>query len=160
MTYSAEMKRARALATSQHKYEAKQIVQILDLEFEKFKTLTKKTKLRNVYRWIKGVANVPGNWIDKHQARYRKLPKLPERIGILFENYSYGMRVTKRLKLKKAPPSMQYWRQVLLPTEREKFLELLQWLGHDREGFEVMIKHYHPGTSTESIRLIPKRKIA
>lgn len=159
MSHKEENKRAKALAASKPKLTVKQIVGILNKEFERFKPLPEETKLRNVYNWIKDIGNVPENWIDKHKARYKKLPIIPERIGILFENYSYGMRVTKRLKLKKAPCSLQYWRQVLLTNERRKFSELLQWLGHDNTDYEEMIKRHQPGISVEHIQLIPKRKL-
>jgi hypothetical protein len=156
MSHKDEKKRTKTLAVGKPKLTAKQIVGILDKEFEKFKTLTEKTKLRNVYNWTKDIANVPQNWIDQHQARYRKPPKIPERIGVLIENYSSGMRVSKKLKLKKAPPSMQYWQQELLPNERKKFLELVQWLGHDSEDYEEMIKRSIPGSPSD-IRVHWKR---
>ena len=139
--------RARELAS---KYKAKQIVRILEIEFKReFEGMSDSSKLRDVYRWIKDENTGPTNWIDKHRARYGKLPKIPKRIGVLIEDYSPRIRVSKKLKLKNAPPSMQYWQQELLPSERKEFLELLVWLGLDSEDYEKMIKRYTPGRPSD-----------
>jgi len=154
----AMKQRARELAS---KYKAKRIVRILETEFKReFEGMSDSSKLRDVYRWMKDENTGPKNWIDKHQARYGKLPIIPKRIGVLFEDYSPRMRVLKKLRLKKAPPSMQYWKQVLLPSERKKFLELLQWLGQDAEDYEETIRRYTPGTSSGPIHINRKRKMA
>ncbi len=76
-----------------------------------------------------------------------ELPLLPDFIAKLVEDYLPGARVSKGMKL--TIPSAQYWNHVLLPSEREQTLQLVGWLGLDRDDFVEMIKRHTPGKPSE-----------
>ena len=99
----------------------------------------------------------PVNWIDDHRLKHNELPPIPDFMAPLVVDYLPGARVSKEMKLKKAPPSAQFWCQELLPSQRDKVLQLVEWLGQNREDYQEMIKRHIPG-SPSSIRIVPKRK--
>jgi hypothetical protein len=97
------------------------------------------------------------NWIDDHRLKHNELPLIPDFMAPMVEDYLPGARVSKGMKLKKAPPSAQFWCQELLPSQRDKVLQLVEWLGQNREDYQEMIKRHIPG-SPSPIRIVPKRK--
>jgi len=154
MAYNEWMERAKELATTK---DAKQIVRILENKYAEFAKLSKQAKFRDVYRWIESEKNKPANWIEVYKKKHKRLPPIPKFIGLMTDGYSPGARVSKIMKL--TILSAQYWNHTLLPSQREQTLQLVDWLGLDRDDFEEEIKRRTPGSPSE-ICLNFKRKMA
>jgi len=56
-------------------------------------------------------------------------------------------------------PSMQFWNN-LSPSEQKKILKIIKSLGKDPDDYLDMIREHIPGTSSDIIRIIPKRKVS
>jgi len=83
------------------------------------------------------------NWIDDHVVKYNELPLIPDCLSKLVVEYLPGARVSKGTKL--TIPSAQYWNHELLPSQREQTLQLVDWLGLNRDDYVEMIKRHTPG---------------
>jgi len=93
------------------------------------------------------------NWIVAHKARYGKLPILPDYLVPLVENYSPGRRISKNIKVRS---NLQYWHS-LIDGSKERFLQLLDWLGIDRQGYLQHLRDTAPPGGSGKIRLHWKR---
>jgi len=141
---------------------AGQVLKALQKEFPNEEMPTERT----IRRWRNEKATAPmaevsktppTNWIDDWEKQYGELPPIPDFMARLVEDYLPGARVSKGMKLKEAPPSAQFWNHELLHSQRDKVLQLVEWLGQNREDYQEMIKRYIPG-SPPSIRVVPKQK--
>ena len=94
------------------------------------------------------------NWIVVHKARHGKLPTMPDYLLPLVNNYSPGSKISKNIKVKK---NLQYWHS-LLDNSQERFLQLLDWLGIDRQGYLQQLRDTAPPGGSGTIRLHTKRK--
>lgn len=75
--------------------------------------------------------NTSTNWIDIYEARHGKLPAVPDHLLTLVDNYRHGEPISKEIKVK---TSLQYWHG-LLEDSREQFLQIIDWLGKDRQAY-------------------------
>ena len=81
------------------------------------------------------------NWIIAHKAHFGKLPPVPDYLLPLVDNYTVGEPISKEIKLTR--PSTQFWAN-LMPSQRENFLGLVEWLGIDPRDYEEEIKRHAP----------------
>jgi hypothetical protein len=95
--------------------------------------------------WIK----LEKNWIRAYMVKYWNLPPVPSFMSGLVLNYSPGMLVSKNMQL--ITPSVQFWKK-LLPSEKDRLLQLVEWLGQDPRNYEASIKAMSP-PSGASMRL-------
>ncbi len=79
----------------------------------------------------------PENWIEAYKAETGKLPPLPDRLASLFRNYSSGQPVSKEME--PIIPSGQMWNR-LLPSQREKWRQVIKWLGRDPRDYEAQME--------------------
>lgn len=89
-------------------------------------------------RWRNEVSQ---DWIEAYKLEHGELPALPEYLLELVNNYTLGEPVHKDIKVKIA--SVQYWRR-LKPSQKEKFLELVDWLGLDRRDYLAEMESRRP----------------
>jgi len=92
-------------------------------------------------RMQKTALEKPINWIDAHKRQHGKFPPVPDYLLPVVQNYSAGKPVSKEIQL--ITPSMQFWAN-LMPSEREKLLGLVEWLGIDPQDYEEKIKRHAP----------------
>ena len=91
------------------------------------------------------------NWIDTYIRENGKLPQVPEYLEVVVMNYSPGMLVSKEVQLR--TPSVQFWNK-LLPSQREKLLGLVKWLGQYPRDYEEKIHRGAPPGGIPRIRWI------
>jgi len=94
----------------------------------------------------------PPNWIEAHKKKHRKLPPIPSFMRDVILGYSPGMVVSKNIQL--ITPSVQFWNK-LRPSEQDKLLELVEWLGQDRRDYLERMKMMSP-PGKPSMRLLRK----
>lgn len=93
------------------------------------------------------------NWIDDYFGKHgEELPFIPDWLAPIVIGYSQGMRVSKEIKLGYSPP---YWDN-LKPSQRKQVLQLVEWLGQDKDDYIDMIDKYKSGRPGQ-IRIIWKR---
>lgn len=91
-------------------------------------------------------AKPPKNWIDAHEAKTGKLPPLPDRLASLFRNYSSGQPVSKGME--PITPSGQGWNK-LPPSQRNKWRQVIEWLGKDPEDYLEYMRQMLPKNAPE-----------
>lgn len=91
------------------------------LWFATFALLDQKTRLLQSH----------DNWIVAYKARHGKLPSVPKSLLPLVDNYADGKPISKKIRLK---TDSRYWHG-LIDDNREKFLQLADWLGEDRHDY-------------------------
>lgn len=94
----------------------------------------------------------PTNWIDDHRLKQGELPLIPDWLAPIVIGYSQGIRVSKEMKLSHSPP---YWDN-LKPSQRKQLLQLVEWLGQDKDDYIDMINKYRPGR-LDQIRITWKK---
>jgi len=99
--------------------------------------------------WIKYDRLKKSNWIDAYKREHGKLPPVPSFMSDLVLNYSLGMLVSKNMQL--INPSAQFWKKLRV-SDKEKLLQLVEWLGQDPRDYEASIKMMSPPGGT-SMRL-------
>jgi hypothetical protein len=82
------------------------------------------------------------NWIDSYYACYGELPLIPTWMAPLIAGYSAGMRVHQGITV--GVPSIQFWNG-LLPSQQEQVLQLIDWLGQNREDWLWLMRAMIPG---------------
>ena len=75
-------------------------------------------------------------------------PKIEDFMIPLIVNYVHGMKVSKDIQLR--VPSAQLWNKKLSPSQRDKILNLVKWLGQDPRDYVDNISKSSP--SSPSIR--------
>jgi len=107
--------------------------------------------LEGAYRLIQQ-ATFRDNWIDAYKNRSGgRFPPIPEFLSDVVVDYSPGMPVSKMVQL--LTPSAQFWAR-LLPSQREKLLQLVKWLGQDPRDFEEKIRRGAPPGGKAGIRWV------
>lgn len=96
----------------------------------------------------------PSNWISEYERQHVDLPPIPEFLACLVLNYKAGDKVSKEMKL--IPPGMQFLRG-LLPSQENKLLQLVEWLGQDPEDYDYEVIIRRMGPPRQPMVLIPKR---
>lgn len=115
------------------------------IEIPKWKGKLEKQGLRQIQK--------SENWIDDYLCKHGELPLIPDYIAKMVKGYHPGDRISPTMEL--SIPSAQYWNN-LLPSQQRKVLELLEWLGQDKNDYLAMIKRSIPGHPSD-IRLHWKR---
>ncbi len=92
------------------------------------------------------------NWIDIHRLKHGELPLIPEFIVPLVKDFTPGAKVSKGIELNYSPP---YWDN-LKPSQRKQILQLVEWLGQDKDDYIDMINRLRPGRPSD-IRVHWKR---
>ena len=82
------------------------------------------------------------NWIVAHKAKTGKFPVIPSSLLTLVDKYTTGKPISKDIKLKERP-SLQAWGR-LTPENKERFLQIMDWLGLDRYDFMQNIEDSRP----------------
>ena len=97
--------------------------------------------------WVKYDKLKQSNWINAYEREYRRLPPIPNFMSGLVLNYSPGMLVSKNMQL--ITPSASFWK-TLGPSNKDKLLQLIEWLGQDPRDYEASIQMMSPpgGTGT------------
>ncbi len=72
------------------------------------------------------------NWINAYEREHGELPQVPEYLEDVVVGYFPGMIISKDIHL--LSPSLQYWGR-LLPSQKDKLLELVEWLGYDSRDY-------------------------
>lgn len=93
----------------------------------------------------------PGNWIERDRATTGELPLVPHWLAPLVLNYQPGARVATGMKL--LTPSAQFWAN-LLPSQKDKLLELVEWLGESPEDYLWKIEQGRPPGGRGGLRLV------
>ncbi len=94
----------------------------------------------------------PVNWIDDHRLKHNELPPIPDFMAPLVVDYSPGARVSKGMKLSHSPP---YWDN-LKPSQQKQVLQLVEWLGQDKDDYIDMTNKHRLGRPDE-IRITWKK---
>ena len=82
------------------------------------------------------------NWIENYKNNNKgQLPPLPEYLLAIAIEYKSGQPISKSMKVR--PASAQLW-DALLPSQREKLLQLVEWLGQDRRDYQVKMRKLWP----------------
>ena len=96
------------------------------------------------------------NWIIAYQARTGKLPPIPESLLPLVVNYMCGKPISKQIELN-LRPSHQQWHG-LTEQNKERFLQIMDWLGLDRYDFLQNLKDTAPPGGSAITHLRRKRE--
>ena len=94
------------------------------------------------------------NWIDAYKARFGVLPQVPKSFLPLVDNYIDGEPISKKIKWK---TNLQYWRG-LTGDNRERFFQLIDWLGGDRYDYLQHMLDTAPPSGSAITQLHRKRK--
>lgn len=79
------------------------------------------------------------NWIEEYEAKYGKLPSLPEPLGRLVKNHTLGQPVSKDMVILTA--NIRQWNAIKsVPALEKKWREFLEWLGQDPDAYEYKVR--------------------
>jgi gas vesicle protein len=88
------------------------------------------------------------NWVEIEKRRLHRLPEIPDFLKEFFPDNSLLADVhTKDVKI----ASGQSWSK-LMPTQKEIFFQIYEWLGGNREDYEEQIRALLPKYTTFSSR--------
>ena len=76
-------------------------------------------------------------------------PKIEDFMIPIIVNHTPGMEASKDIQLR--IPSAQYWYQRLSPSQRDKILSLVKWLGQDPRDYEDTIRKLSPPSGSPDI---------
>ena len=89
-------------------------------------------------------AKPPENWIDAYKAQHGEFPPIPEYLLPVVTHYSPGKPVSKNMEVIRA--SGEFWNR-LLPSQKDKLMELVEWLGEDPRDYETQVLKMLPRKS-------------
>jgi hypothetical protein len=101
-------------------------------------------------KWRKELSQ---NRIERHRVEHGELPPLPDYLLEVVDNYTAGQPIDKKIKVKMC--SMQYWAK-LDPSQRDEFLELVEWTGIDRRDYLARLERAAPPRPRPDSGLRPK----
>jgi len=93
------------------------------------------------WSYSKWKGEVGKNWIESHELENGQLPTLPNYLLEIAINYTAGQPVNKEIKPK--TPSKQFWNR-LNPSQQDKLLGLVEWLGIDPRDYLAQMERMAP----------------
>lgn len=85
------------------------------------------------------------NWVEDYEAEHRELPLIPDFMAPLVKDYTPRAKVSKGMELKYSPP---YWDN-LKPSQQKQMLQLVEWMGQDKDDYIDMINRHRPGRPSD-----------
>jgi len=108
------------------------VIALVLLEFATFMVAAQKMRLLQKH----------DNWIIAHQAKTGKLPPIPKSLRSMVINYTPGKTISKQIELNLRPGHQQWYR--LTQNNKDRFLQIMDWLGLDRYDFEQNLEDTRP----------------
>jgi hypothetical protein len=91
---------------------------------------------------LKYKANIKVTWIEEYKNKYNGLlPPLPDYLVELANNYTKDKPISKSIEM--ITPSRQFWNN-LYPSQQEKLLDLVRWLGIDPRDYISQMEKLSP----------------
>jgi hypothetical protein len=108
------------------------VIALILLEFATFIVAAQKMRLLQKH----------DNWIIAYQAKKGKLPAIPESLKSMVINYAPKKTISKQIELNLRPSNQQWHR--LTSDNKERFLQIMDWLGLDRYDFLQCLEDARP----------------